>query len=323
MLHAAPRAVIETGTFRGISTAWLAAHCDAPVWSCEVEEVYLLQAHRRLAEFDNVILEHSDSRTFLRRVVSLLKADRPSFFYLDAHWKDDLPLRDEIGIIFAAQPRAVIMIDDFRIPEDTGYAWDDYGPGVRVDATALVGVLPEGASLYVPVLPSQKETGAKRGCCVIALDTREAVDRCTLLRRRSLSDLMPQEFDGISPSTGELHPSMLQNGQADDLLVSSLRDEIAKTNLDRAKRLQDIAALHRMVSAAEEEGRLLKAESEIRLRDIETLTREILAARARIEEIEADRAQRLTDNQSLSALVSRYEGELNHFKSELAQRGGR
>ena len=340
----APRAVVETGTFRGISTAWFAAHCDVPVWSCEVEEIYLIQARRRLAGIGSVILEHADSRAFLRRVVSLLRTDGPSFFYLDAHWKDDLPLREEIGIIFAAQPRAVVMIDDFRIPDDLGYAWDDYGPGVRVDATALAGALPDGAALYVPALPSADETGARRGCCVVALEMSGDLDRCALLRRRSLSDLMPRDGDEASPLPGEMHPTVLQHGQVDDLLVSSLRDEIVKINLDRAKRLQDIVALRdlaagteeerrslkaerevhlrdnavlsQMVGAARDEGEALKVEREIHLRDNDTLTRELLAARARIEEIEADRAQRLQDVQTLSALIHEHRDELKLLRGE-------
>ena len=313
-----PRAVVETGTFRGISTEWLAAHCDAPIWSCEVEEIYLLQARRRLAGVKNVILERSDSRSFLRRIVSLLGSDRPSFFYLDAHWKEDLPLREEIGIIFAAQPRAVVMIDDFRIPEDPGYAWDDYGPGVRVDATALAGALPDGASLYVPALPSPEETGAKRGCCVIALVSSGDLDRCSLLRRRSLSDLMPREDGGALAS--EVHPTVLRHGQVDDALVSSLRDEIVKINLDRAKRLQDIVALGQAVVAAQKEGILLKADREIHLHDIDTLTRELLAARAQIVEIEADRAQRLADNHTLTAQLADVQKQSKGLEGELARR---
>lgn len=284
-----PRAIVETGTFRGISTAWLAARGEVPVWSCEVEEIFLLQARRRLAGVKNVILERSDSRTFLRRVVSLLGTDRPSFFYLDAHWKDDLPLREEIGIIFAAQPRAIVMIDDFRIPEDPGYAWDDYGPGVRVDATALAGALPEDASLYVPALHSAEETGARRGCCVIALAASGDLDRCTLLRRRALSELMPRE-DAADPAAGQVHPTVLRHGQTDDALVASLRDEIVKINLDRAKRLQDVVAL----------------------------THELLTARARIDEIEVDRAQRLVDIQTLTALVADLQRELQVLKARPA-----
>ena len=51
------------------------------------------------------------------------------FFYLDAHWNDDLPLADEIDIIFSRCPWAVVMIDDFEVPSDPGYQFDDYGPG--------------------------------------------------------------------------------------------------------------------------------------------------------------------------------------------------
>jgi predicted O-methyltransferase YrrM len=116
-----PAAVVETGTYRGISTHWLAQHFAGPIWSCEAEDLYFLQAERRLKGCRSVFLELSDSRPFLKRLVLTLTPDHPTFFYLDAHWKQDLPLRDELAIIFASQPKAVVMVDDFRIPQDAGY----------------------------------------------------------------------------------------------------------------------------------------------------------------------------------------------------------
>ena len=108
----------------------------------------------------------------------------------------------------------------------------------------------------------------------------------------------------------------------DDVLVSSLRDEIVKINLDRAKRLQDLVALRDMVAATEEERSQLKAQREIHLRDNETLTRELLAERTRIDEIEQDRAQRLKDNQTLSALIGRLQDEVRMLKDDLDRRVG-
>jgi hypothetical protein len=47
--------------------------------------------------------------------------DSPLFFYLDAHWNEDLPLAEEIDLIFSRSPCAVVMIDDFEVPGDPGF----------------------------------------------------------------------------------------------------------------------------------------------------------------------------------------------------------
>ena len=56
-----------------------------------------------------------------------------TLFYLDAHWGKRLPLADEMRVVAGAFPRCVIAIDDFMVPDDPGYAFDDYGPGKRLD----------------------------------------------------------------------------------------------------------------------------------------------------------------------------------------------
>jgi hypothetical protein len=126
-----PRAIIETGTFRGISTLWLARNFDGPVWSCEAEELYLIRARHRLRDCSNVCLEHVDSRHFLKRLMPKFDSNARLLFYLDAHWGPNLSLREELQIIFATHSKAVAIVDDFRIPDDSGYGWDNYGPGIR------------------------------------------------------------------------------------------------------------------------------------------------------------------------------------------------
>ena len=299
-----PTAIVETGTYRGISTHWLAQHFTGPIWSCEAENLYFLQAEQRLKGCRSVFLELSDSRAFLKRLVLTLSPDQPTFFYLDAHWNQDLPLRDELATIFASQPKAVVMIDDFRIPQDAGYGWDDYGIGARVDATALAGVIPDGASIYVPTLLSSDETGAKRGCCVIAWDLSGAVDRCRLLERRSLSDLIPS--DGDEPTSSDREAA---HGIEGNTLVAGLKAEIVKINLGRAQRLQDILLINQMVAASAKEIETLGAERAIHLRDIETLKAEIVR-------INQDRAQRLQDNLTLNQMVVTSAKEIETLRAE-------
>ena len=51
-----------------------------------------------------------------------------TFFFLDAHGREHLPLREELEIILTHWREAIVMIDDFEVP-GTDYGYDDYGPG--------------------------------------------------------------------------------------------------------------------------------------------------------------------------------------------------
>lgn len=162
-----PAAIIETGTYRGTTTEWMASNFAGPIHTCELEPRLFYQARQKLARFDNVHCELIDSRAFLRALLQKLPRDQSALFYLDAHWKEDLPLTDEVSAILAAHPRAVVMIDDFAVPYDQGYAWDDYGPGKRLTLEILIAAGAVDAHVFFPALPSEAETGAKRGCCVL------------------------------------------------------------------------------------------------------------------------------------------------------------
>ena len=58
-------------------------------------------------------------------------------FHVEAMLRHHLPLADEIEIISGGWPDFVIMIDDFCVPGDDGYEFDDYGPGRRLDVEYL------------------------------------------------------------------------------------------------------------------------------------------------------------------------------------------
>ena len=59
------------------------------------------------------------------------------------------------------------MIDDFEVPGDPGYGFDDYGPGKRLTAQYLPDEDLAGWRRFYPSLPSSEETGARRGSCVL------------------------------------------------------------------------------------------------------------------------------------------------------------
>lgn len=159
--------VVETGTYRGTTTQFLALISGAPVRTIESFARYFSYSRLRLAHLPQVRVEEGDSRSFLRRLSQEISESATIFFYLDAHWYEDLPLADELRIIAATWPRSVVLIDDFRVPDDPGYGYDDYGPGKTLEDGYLPWTdLPGWSALY-PVARSEQETGARRGCVVL------------------------------------------------------------------------------------------------------------------------------------------------------------
>lgn len=167
-----PCAIVETGTYRGNTTEFL-ADTGLPIYSIEVDQFNYGFARARLRRRRNVSLFQGDSRATLHKLIDgplrALANDSSLFFYLDAHWNDDLPLAEELELIFSRCSAAVVMIDDFQVPFDAGYGYDDYGAGkalVPQYIAPLVSV--HGLRAFFPSTPSAGESGACRGCIVLA-----------------------------------------------------------------------------------------------------------------------------------------------------------
>ncbi len=154
---------VETGSYRGTTTQFF-AKSNLPVASIELQARYFGYCRQRFWWRKDVRLLLGDSRTCLRDIASWQDFPRHQlFFYLDAHWNEDLPLRDELRIIFDQWPDALVVIDDFCVPDDDGYSFDDYGPGKKLDQAYLDSTgIPNLQSFY-PTLPSNRELGYRRG----------------------------------------------------------------------------------------------------------------------------------------------------------------
>ena len=163
-----PTAIIETGTYRGTTTEFLARHFTGPIHSCEIDRRCFLGSRRKLARFPQIELALSDSRPFLRYVLARRRPAAPLLVYLDAHWWDDLPLREEIEIILGSGHEAAIMIDDFEVPDDPGYTFDDFGPGKRFSLALLDFLADHPEPLFYPSARAEAETGSKRGAVVLS-----------------------------------------------------------------------------------------------------------------------------------------------------------
>lgn len=182
-----PVAIIETGTFRGATTE-LFAESGLPVYSMEALGRNYGFARVRLHRSKNVKIMHIDSREGLRRVLTGPLARQlaaPLFFYLDAHWKDDLPLAEELEIIFSLAQRAYVMIDDFEVPDDVGYSFDDYGGSAVLNFDYIAEHVSQyGLAVLYPKTPSCDETGARRGCITLCRNDHSDRVLSTGLSRR-------------------------------------------------------------------------------------------------------------------------------------------
>ena len=171
MFRAVPFAtVIETGTYRALTTRHLRSVTPAPIATIEVNRRYFDYSRRRLRNYAGIhqFLGHSPA------VLDRLRQDQewhaePCFFYLDAHWLDDLPLLDELHVIRQGWRDFAALIDDFRVDGDAGYQYDDYGAGKTL-ALPLLTAVTELADLHVfwPAAPSAGESGARRGWVLLA-----------------------------------------------------------------------------------------------------------------------------------------------------------
>jgi len=182
-----PATIVETGTYLGSTTGYL-ARFDVPVHSSEISAPLLFAARQRLSQFRNVTLRLGDSRRMLAQLIADGVNASSTFFYLDAHWLDDLPLLDEMRLIDGNWASYIALVDDFQVPGDSGYAYDDYGAN-KVLRYAYLEPCLRGQSIevYFPNAPSHQETGGRRGCVILA--------------KGSANTRVLRESEGLSPFT--------------------------------------------------------------------------------------------------------------------------
>jgi predicted O-methyltransferase YrrM len=185
--HVNPSAIVETGTYRGTTTEFM-ADLGLPVFTVERKPRNCGFARMRLRRRRNVTLRLGDSREALRAWFDgplRHMADRTLFFYLDAHGTDDLPLAEEIAIIFGHCRNAVVMIDDFLVPHDAGYGYDTYGSGKALTPDYVQpAIAAAGLCAFYPSTPSSEDGGARRGCVILASPTGHGatLTSCRLVR---------------------------------------------------------------------------------------------------------------------------------------------
>jgi len=113
------KAFVETGTFRGDTTAFAADHFQK-VFTIEFTAERFQKAVQRFANQRNVTCLQGNSPDGIRKIAPELK-DVSTLFWLDAHWNGDgesreyeCPVADEIRVINDANLDAYILVDDAR-----------------------------------------------------------------------------------------------------------------------------------------------------------------------------------------------------------------
>ena len=118
---------VETGANVGSSLHYFAKHFPStPCYSCEPDLEAFQAAQSKIAEFKNVILVNEPSPEFLYQREKTLAA-QDTLFWLDAHgYGFHWPLKDEIAFITRVCRRARILIDDFQVPDQPQFSYDEY-----------------------------------------------------------------------------------------------------------------------------------------------------------------------------------------------------
>ena len=80
------------------------------------------------------------------------------------------------------------MIDDFNVPGDDGYGFDNYGAGRVLNMDYIRQCKINNAAIFFPNVSSKWETGAKRGS-VVLVSGEDLAAKCRAL---PLLKLMPR-----------------------------------------------------------------------------------------------------------------------------------
>jgi hypothetical protein len=136
-----PRICVETGTYRGESTARFAAYFDR-VNTIELSEQWYAYSREKLAGLSNVTCHLGDSVDVLRELLPSIA--EPAVFFLDAHYSggstamgtEEVPLLRELGLVCGRNQKDIVIIDDARLiggSGQCGYEGDSIYPRMAYD----------------------------------------------------------------------------------------------------------------------------------------------------------------------------------------------
>lgn len=130
------------------------------LYSIEINPHYVERSRILFASNPNITILEGSSEKVLAGLIAGdgFRRDDAWFFYLDAHWGEYWPLRDEIAAIQKLD-RFMIVIDDFQIPDQPHFGYDIYKGvpcGMPVIADLLAG---RPVRAYYPVRSNRDNRG--------------------------------------------------------------------------------------------------------------------------------------------------------------------
>lgn len=128
---------VETGTFHGDSTAFLAQYCRE-VATCEIRADFYETAMRRLTGLTNVRAHCGRSQDWVEPTTrDLLTRHEKVLVFLDAHWQDEWPLYAELAALMRLREqhpgRLIVLIDDMEVPGHPNFYGSPGGGGTVGD----------------------------------------------------------------------------------------------------------------------------------------------------------------------------------------------
>lgn len=114
--------VVETGTNRGDSTMFFGSVFPKKVFTAELMGMYYREAKHRLKVRPNIHALRGSSEEVMERLYKENAYGDLPLFFLDAHWYDYWPMAEELSVIKRLK-KAIVMIDDFKVPGRPYFTW--------------------------------------------------------------------------------------------------------------------------------------------------------------------------------------------------------
>lgn len=163
-----PEVAIESGSYLGTTTQYLTAIAATKTYSIEINPRFSGVAKNRLkldVAAGRVTIIDGNSAEKLPLILKELDPKETRILaYLDAHWLEYIPLHAELEALITWGGDFAAIIDDFYIPTDEGYGFDQY-ENHRVDISHVPSN--SGVSVWIPSEGSATESGACRGTAYV------------------------------------------------------------------------------------------------------------------------------------------------------------
>lgn len=168
---------VETGARRGVTLKYVIdSYDDLRCFACEPDEDFYSVLEDKVGHLEDCNIYKQKSQSITPNVLERDELNQGlTFFFLDAHGNGfQWPLKQEINQISKHMDEAIILVDDFRVPDRPWFGFDEYN-GQECSMGFIRNELSSSGS-YQTVYPkySTKTTNHDhfRGYCFILKNVR-------------------------------------------------------------------------------------------------------------------------------------------------------